>query len=129
VAPDADPDQRARGTFKALPARPPLLTEVALAHEVGSDIERAYRRTDLVEWRREVGHDTKRQRQAWCSKQIKGRADPLDVSGTVARRARQRRRPYRRTDLFEKRRALMRDWADFVTGTAADSGRRATSRG
>ena len=26
---------------------------------------------------------------------------------------------YRRTDLFEKRRALMHDWADFVTGGGA----------
>ena len=28
---------------------------------------------------------------------------------------------YRRTDLFVKRRALMDDWASFVTGEAADA--------
>ncbi|MFB9148967.1 hypothetical protein [Roseovarius ramblicola] len=33
------------------------MAEIALAHTVGSDVERAYRRTDMVEKRREMMED------------------------------------------------------------------------
>jgi integrase len=56
---------------------PPVVAEQALAHTIGSKVERAYHRTDLFEKRRRLMADW----AAWCSR-------PVPTGGTVTALAR-----------------------------------------
>ena len=53
------------------------LAEIALAHDVGSEVERAYRRTDMVERRRDL-------MGAW-GKALRGEREPENVVRLEAR--------------------------------------------
>ena len=55
------------------------LAEIALAHDVGSEVERAYRRTDMVERRREM-------MAAW-GRFLRGEPEPENVVQMRERRA------------------------------------------
>jgi hypothetical protein len=53
--------KRLRSTFRDWTAKhtnhPREMAEIALAHEMGSDVERAYRRGDMLEKRRQMMED------------------------------------------------------------------------
>ena len=62
--------------------------------------------------------DGARSRSGWRS-DTRGRTSPL--AHVVPNKV---EAAYARSDLFERRRLLMDDWAEYVRGTAADSTRR-----